>query len=197
MLSVCSLLGYCVPTKPIGTPDHCDPAAPGTPQCCVDANCTDIPGHDGDGTCTALTACGGPMPPPGGMSNVCVWDECDFSPDVRGGDGQRSCEQGLVCLPGGFPNKKDFPRNHCVQATCTDDSGCDDETQSGGMCQPFFGNMRCGKYALQGFYCSYDQSECRVDQDCSSLGPGRICVYNATTSEPQCQRVAPPPPTEL
>ena len=186
--------GFCVPSKPSGVPDRCDSSAPATPQCCVDANCTSNPGEDG--TCTAPTACGGPPPQPGGMSNLCVWDECDFSPDQNRRGGQRSCQEQMVCLPGGFPNAKDFPRNHCAHATCSDDSECDDKEQSSGMCQPFFGTFRCGKAAFQGFYCSYDQSQCRVDQDCSSVGPGLICVYNTTAGEPQCQRVAPPPPIE-
>lgn len=191
---MCSCSGFCVPTNPKGAPDRCDPAAPVAPQCCVDANCTSQAGHDG--TCSARAACGGAAPPPGGMSNECFWDECDFSPDLRSGDGQRSCEEGSACLPGGFPNAKDFPRNHCSHVACTDDIGCSDAEQSGGICQPFFGSFRCGKSAFQGFYCSYDQSQCRVDQDCSSIGQGLICVYNVTASEPQCQRVVPPPPMD-
>lgn len=129
------------------------------------------------------------------MNNACFYDACEFSPDAQSSAARRGgCKDGHVCLPGGFPNVRAFPRNYCAVAACEHDTGCDDEEQSGGACQPFFGIARCGKSALQGFFCSYEASQCRVDQDCSAVGQGLICVYNTTAAEPQCQRPAPPPP---
>ena len=135
------------------------------------------------------------------MNNACFYDKCEFSPDARTSASRRggcedtaACPGCNVCLPGGFPSQRTNPRNHCGVAVCEDDAGCDDEEQSGGACQPFMGILRC--MGFQGFFCSYDQSQCRVDQDCSAVGPGLLCIYNITAAEPQCQRPAPPPPIE-
>jgi hypothetical protein len=183
---------YCVPSPPpVGTPDRCSPSGgPGpTPACCNSTACTAKPG----GTCSAPVSCGGAPPLPGGATNKCYYDACTLAPDGRRLEEANpdACLKGEVCVPGGFGEMRGYPRNFCAKAGCAADADCDEEGMTAGACTAFLGDFRCGDHAIQGFYCSYKESPCRVDKDCSMPD---ICVYNTTSMAPQCQRPLPPPP---
>ena len=210
---------YCVPTSaPQGAPQRCSSGSPVPVACCNSSACSDA--HGNHGTCSARISCGGPPPLPGGGQNQCFFDDCVLSPDLvsrlfvraepwldarvprqrrRAEEATLACKQGEVCVPAGFGDLRGYPRNFCAPAGCSSDTDCSDPKMTGGACTAFLSSFRCGAAAFDGFYCSYDQSACRIDKDCSSSGgalpgAGKICVYNSTAAAPQCQQPMPPPP---
>jgi hypothetical protein len=114
-------------------------------QCCVHADCTDDP----SGTCIRgpIFYCGGIAPTP---ANVCMYDECASDEDCGGAPGS--------CLP---PRVLGEPVSRCVQSQCGNDADC--TGGDNGECRAFFNP--CNR-RLTGFFCTYDESECRTDDDC-------------------------------
>jgi len=142
----------------------------GTDACCTSSDCTD--GDNGGCFVGPLWYCGGIQPQP---SNVCVYDECSSDAECTDGDNG-------VCVPTGAFNEH---RAICVYGSCVEDADCTRDPS--GQCMPFFSPCT-NRFA--GFHCTYDQSECRTDADCSGIGGYCAPGENGDTS---CETFMPPP----
>ncbi len=143
---------------------------PDLDECCSSADC--VGGFDGacvDGT---RWYCGGVAPH---EFNACVYDECQSAADCTASDHG-------ICVPAGAFGEV---RNRCVYGGCVTASDC--SSRSGGACLPFFDPCK-GRFG--GLYCTYDDSVCRSDADCSE--PGQHCVpgVDGVTA---CETWYPPP----
>ena len=125
--------------------------------CCADAECTD--GTDGGCFEGPLWYCGGAAPQP---ATLCVYDACATATECTG-------TGAAVCVPEGAFGEQ---RSRCVYGDCVVDSECG--SRDGGLCLPFFDpcNNR-----LDGFFCTYADSACRADGDCS--GGDQYCAHGA------------------
>lgn len=174
----------CIPIAATGPEAYhtCQPstaAAPGCDtieppdNCCQHADCT----MDPSGTCVIgpIFYCGGVQPV---IANVCLYDECANDTD---------CQPDQFCLP---PRVLAEPVARCAFAECRLDSDC--ASRAGGQCEAFFDPCN-GRFS--GFYCTYDDSACRTNEDC----PGPNDAPNATFCSPgpdgatQCIEFQPPP----
>lgn len=137
----------------------------GEDQCCNSGECPE------GGSCFEgpLFACGGAPPI---ERNICAMPECSSDGDCTSGD------NGL-CLPAGAFGE---PVARCLYGTCRVNSDC--RAGPGGQCTPFNG---CGR-RLSGFECTYSDSACRSDSDCSH---GRVCVWKGETTA--CEEYFAPP----
>jgi hypothetical protein len=153
------------------------PGGPGMDQCCLSGDCTG--GMNGGCFAGPLYFCGGAPPLPG---NVCVYDECI--------DGQPcpASSPGLIgyCLPKGAFGEV---RSRCSQNECLYDSQC--QSRAGGQCLPFFDPCN-GRF--QAFYCTYDDSVCRTDQDCQGqVMSGEPYCTSDGDGHTRCEGFFPPP----
>lgn len=117
----------------------------GFDECCDSSECN-VDEHCFTGP---FFYCGGPAPI---AENSCLSDECGEDVD---------CGDGRVCVPAGA-----FLEHvaRCAPAECVEDTDC--TSRDGGQCLPFFDPCR-GRFG--GFFCTYDDSECRTDDDCDPL----------------------------
>lgn len=122
---------------------------PSVDECCNSSEC-----KTGTGGCFSnlLFFCGGAEPPP---QNVCLYSECDTSD-------QCTAKSNGVCVNAGAFGE---PVDRCVYGGCVLDAGC--IARPGGACMPFFDPCN---HRFAGFFCTYDDSACRSDADCSAQG---------------------------
>lgn len=113
-------------------------------ECCRHTDCTDDP----SGACVIgpIFYCGGVAPM---IRNVCLYDECAANAD---------CGAGQICMP---PRALGEPVSRCVPSECGTDADC--ATRAGGECHMF--RDPCNG-RVRGFFCTYDDSECRTGDDC-------------------------------
>jgi hypothetical protein len=145
-------------------------------DCCASSDCTG--GSNGGCFGGPLFYCGGAFP---GNANVCVYDECQADADCVA---QSSGLRGL-CVPGGTFGEK---RAHCTYGDCRVDADC--QSRSGGQCRPFV-DPCSGR--LEGFSCTYADSACRSDQDCTDISGGLPYCQPGTDGNTQCTDFTPPP----
>jgi|GEM_PF-1631790 len=160
---------FCVSNQAPPT-ERCLPdAGPGDGDCCENADC---PQGNFGAVCAAFYVgyCGGAPPP---AHNTCRSHQCVLNED---------CGNGEVCIPAGAFG---LVTNTCLPATCADDSDCD--AAAGGECRPYA--SAC--HGIGGFMCTYDDSECREDGDCTA-GLSPICVPDMA-GVPQCVDNPPAP----
>ena len=160
--------GYhtCQPAE--AAPPNCGTAEP-PDECCVHAECTTDP----SGTCVVgpIFYCGGVAPT---IANACLYDECTDDND---------CGADELCLP---PRVLAEPVSRCVAAGCRVDADCTD--RAAGQCEPFFDPCN-GR--LSGFFCTYEDSECRSDSDCAG---GEHCAPGVDRDgNTACMTFQPPP----
>lgn len=145
----------------------------GFDHCCTSASCTAGP----NGACFEgpLFYCGGAPPIP---ANVCVYDECATDASCGSSPGQLG-----LCIPGGTFGEL---RSYCTHGDCRADTDC--TSRSGGLCVPFV--APCTR-RVSGFFCTYDDSECRTDADCGHV-PFGYCAQG-TDGHSTCESFIPPP----
>ncbi len=109
-----------------------------------------------------------------GPINRCLADECTQDSD---------CNQSTngICIPAGVLGQ---PAAVCSYGNCRVDGDC--TNRAGGQCHPYA--SLCDPTVT--FSCSYDDSPCRILQDCDV---GSICVP-AGANNTACEPVEPPAP---
>jgi hypothetical protein len=142
---------------------------PSLDECCKSSECT-----SGTGGCFSSTLfyCGGPQPQ---EYNVCLYSACVTS---------ESCTQkphGVCVSAGAFSE----PVNRCVYGGCVLDAEC--KSRAGGACGPFFDPCN---HRFEGFFCTYDDSPCRSDADCT--GAETYC-NPGDDGHTTCETYYPPP----
>jgi hypothetical protein len=128
-----------------GPTPHPDGAGEIIPTCCTDADCTEGPGAGHCVYTEQVTGCCGTQ-----GATHCVYDACASD---------ASCGGDEICLPAGT---RGLEANTCVPATCRDDSDCGDS--QGGECRLL------GRGLFVALVCTYPESVCRQDSECTT-GP--------------------------
>lgn len=145
---------------------------PGEGGCCQSLDCTES---------TANPHCvHGPLFYCGGAKlnvNECVYDACSTDADC-------TAHAHSVCVPSRAWGE---PSNYCTpDGDCTYDQDC--TSRNGGKCVPFFNP--CGP-RIEGFFCTYADSLCASDADCSAT-PGGYC-QEGPDGQTSCAQFIPPP----
>ena len=114
------------------------------------------------------------------IRNVCLYDECAADAD---------CTAGQICMP---PRVLGEPVARCLNAECGTDADCD--ARAGGECHMF--REPCNG-RVSGFFCTYDDSECRTNDDCpddpSTPGQEYCAPGPEGDGDTQCASFTPPP----
>lgn len=147
-------------------------ASQGQDQCCTSADCKD--GGSGGGCFSStLFYCGGAAPQ---EYNVCIYPSCKTSADC-------SAKPHGVCVPAGAFGE---PSSVCVyDGDCVLDSEC--TSRADGRCMPFFDPCA---HRFIGFNCTYADSACRRDADCT--GGSSYCAPGKDGNT-KCDTFYPPP----
>jgi hypothetical protein len=143
-LGVCPVLPTYYNTPGCGPTTHPDGVGQITPSCCTDAECAEAPG----GRCVYTeqqTGCCGAQ-----GATSCVYDACQSDAE---------CPDATICLPAGT---RGLAANACAPATCLQDADCADAP--GGECRLL------GRATFTALVCTYPDSPCRQDAECTS-GP--------------------------
>ncbi len=157
-----------------------DPAPPceldqlGNECCSSQTDCTAEP----MGQCTfgPIFYCGGVAPR---ERNICVYGECTDESDC-------GRQLGGVCVPAGAFGE---PASICVYGDCLTNGDCTNGTN--GSCNPFYNP--CNRRFV-GFHCTYDESDCRSDQDCPPRGGlGTPYCSPGNDGMTTCESFIPPP----
>lgn len=144
---------------------------PGEGGCCQTLDCTESTAnpHCYHGP---LFYCGGAK----AMVNECVYDDCNTDADC-------TAHPHSVCVPSRAWAE---PGNYCTpDGDCTYDQDC--TSRNGGRCMPFFDP--CGP-RIEGFFCTYADSICRSDDDCSRIAGG-YC-QEGPDGQTSCEQFIPP-----
>jgi hypothetical protein len=161
---------FCVDVGPKPFNDGaCESGMPLTTGCCADDSCID---NNVQGYCVDFNAgyCGGPPPL---NINECRFDLCTTD---------NECGAENACVPGGVLGKI---INTCTATFCKTDADC--ATRSGGQCRPL-SDLSCGDTI--GFYCTYEEDECRSNADCPN---GEVCTPQSNNDGTTCEAFIPLP----